>query len=360
MSNSFTDEPTLVEPGRVSASQTIRTIEISRLADLQNHCFAYGGTHNVINQAYDDSCFVQDWTSFVSMSEWYIPIISQSHNELKIRLSAFCATTGSQVRFTLFFALSGNSYTDTINVSSTGRFTGTFDTATITITNTETERFAYLRLEAKAPASDEVEILAIQANWTPLTSPLSAGVHYIGTDEFIPQSANQQAADYPLSSRFGVQTINNIETLRTRGRVLLNWSGVSNASSTRTIDQAANPPIGIGHGDQNYLFSEVALFSGMNETTNLRVNLFANVVGLSGSQTITVEIFSHRLTFSLNGWNSYSLTLIRDEVARSNEFGLSMYRVGVEVSDINAQNLLSILNPVSSSPYISALSIIGV
>ena len=63
MSNSFTSTPTLVDPSRLTATQTIRTTEIAKLADLQNHCFAISGTHNVLSQTYDDSCFVQDATT---------------------------------------------------------------------------------------------------------------------------------------------------------------------------------------------------------------------------------------------------------------------------------------------------------
>jgi len=360
MSNSFTDEPVLVEPGRVTAGQTIRTTEIARLADLQNYCFAVGGTHNVISQTFDDSCFRQDSTSFVEMASWYIPRLSRSHNELKIRVSSFCQSSGAQIKFTLGFALSGNTYTTTINVTDTARYGGVFDVATITALSSETESFAYLNMEVKASASNEVEVLGIQANWSPISSPISAGVHYIGTKEFIPQGANQQAADKPLSSRFGIETLRNIETLRTRGRVLVNWSGVQNASSSLAASQAANPPVGLGHGDQVLLNSEVALFSGMNEIDGLSINLFAKVVGLGSGESITVEIFNHRMTFSSNGWQSYSLDLLASEVARSNEFGLSMYRVGIERNDLNANALLSRLNPIASTPYISALSIIGV
>ena len=293
------------------------------------------------------------------MCSWYIPRLSRSHNELKVRISGYCGSSGAQVRLTLTFALSGNTYTDTITITDTTRYGGVFDVATITALSSETESFAYLTMEAKAAASNEIEILGIQANWSPLTSPLAAGVHYIGNAEFIPQAQNRQAADQPLSSRFGVETLRNISTLRTRGRVLLNWSGVRNASSSSPLSLAANPPVGLGHGDQYYMYSEVALFSGMNEL-DLTVNLFANVVGLGVGQSITIDIFSHRLTFSLNGWNSYSLTLIREELERSNEFGLSMYRVGVDVSDTNANALLSAVNPIASTPYITGLSIIGV
>ena len=360
MTNSFTDEPTLTDPGRTIAGQTIRTTEISRLADLQNYCFGVGGTHNLISQTFDDSCFLQDSTAFTLMCQWYIPRLSRSHNELKVRISSFCSTSGAQIKLTLGFALSGNTYSTTINVSDSTRYGSIFDVATITTISSETESFAYLNMEVRAPSGDEIEVLGIQANWSPLTSPLSGGVHYIGTSEFIPQGASQQGADKPLSSRFGVQTLKNIQTLRTRGRVLLNWSGVQNASSSLPASQGANPPVGLGHGDQVLLNSEVALFSGMNEIDGLSITLFAHVVGLGSGQTITVEIFNHRLTFSFNGWSSYSLDLIATEIPRSNEFGLSMYRVGLEVNDLNAHALLSILNPIASTPYINALSIIGV
>lgn len=359
MSNDFTSSPALVDSSRVTAGQTIRTTEVARLADLQNYCFAVGGTHNVISQTFDDSCFRQDSTSFVEMCGWYIPKLSRSHNELKIRLSAFCGSSGAQIMLKLTFPISGNTYTDTITVTDTARYGGVFDVATITTLLSETESVGLLTLSVKATATHEIEVLGIQANWSPLTSPITAGVHYIGSNEFIPQGATRQAADEPLSSRFGVETLRNMSTLRTRGRVLLNWSGVRNASSSSALNIAANPPIGLGHGDQYYMFSEVALFSGMNEL-DLTINLFANVASLSGGQTITVEIFSHRLTFSSNGWSSYSLTLIRDELTRSNEFGLSMYRVGVEVSSVNADSLLSMFNPIASTPYITGLSIIGV
>ena len=360
MSNSFTSTSTLVDPSRLTATQTIRTTEIARLADLQNHCFALCGTHNILSQTYDDSCFVQDSTSFVEMSKWYIPMISQSHDELKIRVSAFCATAGAQVRFTLSFAFSVNTYTDTVTITDNGRYSSAFNVATISITNTETEQFAILTMEAKAPASDEIEVLGVQANWSAISSPLSAGKHYIATSEFIPVGQNRQGADLPLSSRFGVQALSNIATLRKRGRVLLCWSGVSNASSASPLSDAANPPIGLGYGDQLNMTSVVALPAGMNEIDGLSISLFLFAVGISGSDTIVLEIFNHRITVSSNGWNSFNLQIVGDDLSISNELDMSMFRVGIHTSDTNARNLLGTNNTIASNPYISSISIIGV
>lgn len=360
MTNSFSSTPTLVDPSRVTAGQTIRTTEADRLCDLQNYIFAIGGTHNVVSQTYDDSCFRQNSTSFVEMSSWYIPILSRVHNDLVINISGFCSTAGAQVKAVLYFPISTNSYTTTMTITDTSRYSSVFNSGTITKLSSELEESAILSIEVKAPTGDEVEILGIQANWSPLTSPLSGGVQAIGGSRFIPQGATRQSADRPLTSRFGVETLENIDILRKRGRVLLNWSGVISANSSSALSVAANPPVGLGIADRYLMFSECALFRGMNEIDNLRIQINVKAANLVSPNTITVEIFSHRLTLTSNGWSKFSVDLVRDEIERSNEFGLSMYRVGVEVSDINGDNLLSALKPIASNGYISALSIIGV
>ena len=359
MSNLFQSSPTLVDPSRLTALQTIRSTEITRISMLQNYVFARCGTHNVISQFFDNSCFIQDSTSFAEITRYVIPRISRSHNELKVRISGFCGTAGAQVRVTLSFPISANTYSDTVTITDTSRYSSAFNVATITTNSSETEEFAYLTFEAKAPTGDEVEVLSIQANWSPLSSPLSAGLHYQGTNEFVPVGILRQGDDLPLSSRFGVDALNNIETLRKRGRVFLNWSGVENASSSQSLQFAGNPPRGLGIGDQKSLSSPVAIPSGINEI-GLKINLFAYVVGLSASQSITVDIFGHRMTFSNNGWNSYSLESFGSEDRLSDTFRLSIYNVGLEESDINAENLLSVNNKIATNPYIQSLSIIGV
>ena len=79
MSNSFTSPPLLVDPGRVSASQTIRTTEASRLGDLENYCFAQGGCSDVINQYWDQEVLRVDSSTKVQICEWYIPRPSNIH-----------------------------------------------------------------------------------------------------------------------------------------------------------------------------------------------------------------------------------------------------------------------------------------
>lgn len=360
MSNSYTSPPVLTDSSRVTAGQTIRTTEIARLADLQNYCFAVGGTHNVISQTFDDACFVQNATSFTTMIEYYIPILSRSHNDLNIRVSGFCATAGSQIKATLTFPTSTNTYSTTITITDSSRYGSVFNSGTITKASTETEEFAILSFDVKAPTGDEVEILGIQANWSLLSSPLPSGVQAVGSSRYIPQGATRQSADKPLTARFGVETLENITTLRRRGRSLVSWSGVANASSSSGLSIAANPPVGLGIGDQYLTFSEVALFSGMNEIDGLQVQIFLKAENITAPATISVEIFSYRFTLTANGWSSFNAILIRSEIERSNEFGLSMYRVGVMESETNRTNLLSGLNPIASTPYISALSIIGV
>ena len=135
---------------------------------------------------------------------------------------------------------------------------------------------------------------------------------------------------------------------------------VSNASSTSGLSLAANPPIGLGYGDQTNMSSVVALPLGMNEIDGLNITLFLFAVGLSGSNTIVLEIFNHRLTISNNGWSSFNLRIVGNELSISDEFGLSMFRVGVHTSDNNARNLLSINKLIATNAYISSISIIGV
>jgi hypothetical protein len=74
-----------------------------------------------------------------------------------------------------------------------------------------------------------------------------------------------------------------------------------------------------------------------------------------------IDIFGHRLSITSGGWNSYSLKLRLEEITLSDQFRLSMYRVGLDGTPNNQGLLLSIDNKVNTSPlYIRALSIIGV
>ena len=103
----------------------------------------------------------------------------------------------------------------------------------------------------------------------------------------------------------------------------------------------------------------VALFAGMREE-GLNVDIFIKVANLSG--TLDFDIFGYRVELFQNDWNSFGLGLIvPEDLSMSDEFGLSMYRVGVDNTPHNQSILLGTGNPITGSPaYIQAISVIGV
>jgi hypothetical protein len=359
MSNSFTSTPTLVDPGRVTAAQTIRTTEVSRLGDLQNYLFATGGSHNVVSQAFDDLCFIQDSLAFVSMCEWKIPILSKAHDTLVINVSGYCPTAANATaQFTITMDDS-TTYTTTISITDQSRYSSVFNQGTITITGNHAGDSATLTMELKAPSGQEAVILSVQANWQALTSPLTTGELETENGSFIPQGINRLGADLPLTARFGVESLANINTLRARGRVLFNWSGVESASSALAITQAGAPPRAIGRGDLPTFYSPAALFTGTVES-GLTVKAYINVLNLGVGDSFTFLLMGNTLTLSANGWTEFELDLMQDELPISDQFGLSMYRIGVDERTANVNGIASPSYPPSSSGYVAGLTIIGV
>ena len=364
MSNSFTSPPLLTDASRVVAGQTIRTTEIARLADSSNYAFAVGGTSNVLSQTWDDSTFRQDDTSFVEMCQWYIPQISSSHQTLNIILSAFCATAGAQAKFSL--TLGSNTYTTTLTITDTSRYSSAFVSGAINITAFQNDFAGLLKMEVKAPTGGEVEVLGVMANWSPLTSPLATGQHFHQLSEYIPQGQARLSADLPLSSRTGVELINNINTLRRRPRVLFNWSGVDGVSSGSSISSAGAVAQAIGDGDLNSLFSESAIFPGMRDDSTLDITAYVHVLQNGGSYTpLSIDLLGERITMNSAGWTTHTLSFRLDELQRSNEFGLSMYRIGPDDTEHNRMHLYIKGTDIDGSsgafkPYLAGLTIIGV
>ena len=364
MSNSFTSPPLLTDASRVVAGQTIRTTEIARLADSSNYAFAVGGTSNVLSQTWDDSSFRQDGTSFVEMCQWYIPQISSSHQTLNIILSAFCATAGAQAKFSL--TLGSNTYTTTLTITDTSRYSSAFVSGAINITAFQNEFAGLLKMEVKAPTGGEVEVLGVMANWSPLTSPLATGQHFHQLSEYIPQGQTRLSADLPLSSRTGVELINNINTLRRRPRVLFNWSGVKGVSSGSSISSAGAVVQAIAFGDLNSMMSESAIFPGIKDDPTLDITAYVNIRQDGGSYSaLSIDLLGERITMNSTGWTTHTLSFRLDELPRSNEFGLSMYRIGPDDSEHNRIHLYIKGTDIDGSsgafkPYIAGLTIIGV
>ena len=356
MSNSFTSPPVLVDPARPTAGLTIRSEEASRLGDMQNYAFAHAGTHDCVNQFWDAGVWEYSTNSMTSVCEWYIPHPSEEHTEFKLRLMAYSNPAGGTAQITLTFPLSGNSYSSpAVSITDTSRFNSVFDVLTATVTAVETETVAILTLKLNAPSSGVIEVAGLAGSWTALGSPLSAGALGQYGQEFIPMGAGRLGDDKPLSSRFGVDSLANITELRKRGRVLLNWSGVSDSDTQSSIYQAAQ---GLGTADPALLFSLAHLSLGMNHN-DLNVDIFINVANLS-SGSIEVEIFGYRFNITNNGWSSYGVDLRIPEHELSSDFRLSMYRVGLEEGQINQDNLLSGAVSTTSDPYIKGLAIIAV
>ena len=364
MSNSFTSPPILTDASRVVASQTIRTTEVARLADSSNYAFAVGGTHNVLSQVWDDSTFRQNSTSFVEMCQWYIPKLSEEHRDLNIILMGFCAVAGAQARFT--YEIGTSTYTTTLTITDTSRYSSAFASGTINLTAAETEFAGVLKMEVKAPAGGEVEILGLMANWSPLTSPLGTGQLTSTGSVYIPQGQTRLGADLPLSSRTGVEMIENINMLRRRPRVLFNWSGVEGISSSEAISVAGAAPRTIASGDLSSMFSESAIFAGMREDVLLDITAYVRVLQNGGTYTaMPIDIMGERITMNTTGWTGHTLAFRLDELPRSVDFGLSMYRAGLDETGYNIRRLYIKGTEITGSggtyrPYIAGLTIIGV
>lgn len=352
MTNSFTSPPVLVDPARLTSGLTIRSQEAQRLADMQNYAFAYGGSGDVLNQAWDAEVFEFTTTSMTDVCQWYIPHPSEEHVEFKLRLSSFSTVSGSTAKCTIQFPLSGNSYYATATITDSSRFNSVFDVITVPISAVEDEPYVLITLSLQAASGATIEVSAVQGSWSPLTSPLASRALDQYGEEVIPQGQNRLGVDLPLSSRFGVETLNNITQMRKRPRTLLNWSGVFASSSS--------PAKGLGSTDPQILFSEVALSAGLN-LIGLNVVVFINTENV-GVSPLLVDVFGYRLSLPLNGWNVISVDLREPElVDRSNDFRLSMHRVGLMDTPNNADVLLSASNLITANPpYIKGIAIMGV
>ena len=359
MSNSYTSPPTLTDPSRLTAAQTIRSTEISRMSDLANYCFATGGTHNIVSQLFDDLTFIQDNTStFVTMAEYVVPRISNHHNALVVNIQAYSNSAANptvQVNYTI----GGIKYTASISITDQNRYISSFNSGTISITGTHAEEYGLLSIDVKAVTGADLVVLGIQANWQALSSPLTTGELLQYTDVFTPIGQNRQGADLPLTSRWGVQMLENINTLRRRPRVLFNWSGIRNASTALAITAAGAGPKAIGRGDLSSFYSEAAIFMGTSDDNNLKIRVWVNLENYT-SGSISFDVMGNALILDQAGWQYFDIDLVQDELPRSNQFGLSMYQAGADNTPSQINAVASPARLPSATPYIAGMCIVGV
>lgn len=356
MANSFTSPPVLVDPARVTAGLTIRAEEMSRLGDMVNYSFAHVGCGNVISQAWHDGVFQFDQTTMTDVCEWVVPRPSAEHVEFKLRLMAHSTAANGQAKVTVTSPVSGHSDSTTITITDSSRFQSGFDVITVAISSVEQEQYAEITLSLNC-ASGLIEVAGVQANWSPLTSPLTARALDQFNDEFIPMGANRMSADLPLTSRFGVDMINNINMMRPRGRVLFSWSGVDESRVVNSESAAK----GLGVFDSQLMFAEAVSFDGMPEN-DLDVDVWFYVENYDAADPLEVAAMGYRFTMLQSGWNSFGVAVRTEELPRSTDFRLPLYRSGLDESQINDTNLLTSTDRTvnSGDPYISALMIVGV
>ena len=237
MTNSFTSPPVLVDPARTTAGLTIRSEELSRIGDMSNYSFAHTGCGTVISQAWDDQVWPFSTNSMTDVCEWYAPHPSEEHVEFKLRVMAHSSVAGNTAKATITFPTTGNSYFSTATITDTARFGSSFTEITVAISAVEPDRYAIVKLSLQAASGAVIYVAGVQGNWSPLSSPLAARALDQYGAEFIPAGASRLGNDLPLTSRFGVDTLSNIDLMRQRGRVLLSWSGVED-SDTYTLQGA--------------------------------------------------------------------------------------------------------------------------
>ncbi len=358
MSNSFTSPPVLVDPARVTAGLTIRSEEVSRLGDMVNYSFAHVGCGNVISQAWHDDVFLFENTTMTDVCEWIVPRPSAEHTEFKLRLMAHSTVSGGQAKVTVSSPISGHSDSTTITITDTSRFQSGFDVITVAISSVEQEQYAEVTLSLDAPSGGQIGVAGVQANWSPLASPLTTRALDQYNDEFIPMGANRLAADLPLTSRFGVDMLNNITMMRPRGRVLFSWSGVEESKLDSSLRAAAK---GLGVFDTQLMYSDAVSFDGMGEN-NLDVDVWFYVENYDAADPLIVDAFGYRFTMVQAGWNSFGVPVRLQELPRSVEFRLPMYRTGLDETEINQSNLLTNTDrrQSNSDPYIAGFMIVGV
>ena len=359
MSNSFTSPPVLVDPARVTAGLTIRSEEISRLGDMVNYSFAHVGCGNVISQAWHDDVFIFENTTMTDVCEWIVPRPSAEHVELKVRLMASCTVSGGGLaKITVSSPISGHSDSTTITITDTSRFQSVFNVITVAISSVEQEQYAEVTLSLDAPSGGQIEVAGVQANWSPLASPLATRALDQYNSEFIPMGANRLGADLPLTSRFGVDMLNDITMMRPRGRVLFSWSGVEESKLDSSSRAAAK---GLGVFDTQLMYSDAVSFDGMPEN-DLDVDVWFYVENYDAADPLVVDVFGYRFTMAQAGWNSFGVPVRVQELPRSVEFRLPMYRTGLDETDNNQSNLLTNVDRRQSNndPYVSGFMIVGV
>jgi len=327
MSNSYTSPPTLADPATVTSGQPITELAPSRMGDLQNYIAAVGGCTNLINQCWDNGVFASSSATQVHVLRYRAPAISRAHLVLKVYIVAKAFTAAGSIEIE---ATDGTSTLYHNVACPTGLQTLTF---TLTFPGAAlASDMIDLEVDIINGSGGSMEIRTIMAEWSAVASPITL-LMVSGADTYKPMGINRLSTPLPLSSRFGVNSINNISMMRKRARVFLSWAGCLNLAVTSQSSK------GIGIGDIPILFSDIFIPDGVRDDDDLKLYAEIYVEQATVLDPMTVLIMGNRIEISSNGWSQHELDLNPEPIASSRRYGLPMYRVGFDDVAVNQSNL---------------------
>ena len=328
MSNSYTSPPTLADPATVTSGQPITELAPSRMGDLQNYIAAVGGCTNLINQCWDNGVFASSSATQVNVLRYRAPAISRAHKQIKVYIVAKAFTAAGSIEI----EVTDGSATLFHNVACpTGLQTLTF---TLTFPSALASDMIDLEVDIINGSGGSMEIRTIMAEWSAVASPITLLMES-GSLTYRPMGINRLSTPLPLSSRFGVNSINNISMMRKRARVFLSWAGCLNIPNGALVQNSK----GIGIGDIPILFSDIFIPDGVRDDDDLKLYAEIYVEQATVLDPMTVLIMGNRIEISSNGWSQHELDLNPEPIASSRRYGLPMYRVGFDDVAVNQSNL---------------------
>ena len=327
MSNSYTSPPTLADPATVTAGQPITELAPSRMGDLQNYIAAVGGCINLVSQCWDNGVFASSSATQINVLRYRVPAISRAHRQIKVYIVAKAFTAAGSIEIEVDDGTS-TLYNNVACPTGLQTLTYTLTFPGVTLASDMID----LEVDIINGSGGSIEIRTIMAEWSTITSPITT-IMESGSLTYRPMGINRLSTPLPLSSRFGVNTINNIVMMRKRARVFLSWAGCLNIPNTSQCSK------GIGIGDIPILFSDSFIPDGVKDDDDFKIYAEIYVEQATVLDPMTVLIMGNRIEISSNGWSQHELDLNPDPIASSGRYGLPMYRVGFDDAAVNQSNL---------------------
>lgn len=344
MSNSYNASSILADPSGTVAGKDIIFTTPDRMAQSINYSFAAGGCHNVLSQAYADTVFVQDSTSFVEMSQWRIPLVSLEHTELEIVINYKLDGVSTACNAKLNLQIGASSSSVTINLpTSTNNIVNDSINITMPASN---EYYGTLTIEIQADSTTaEVQVFSLMAAWKRINSPISAGQknQYLTTEKFRPFGTVRTNADNALTSRFAHNMIDDIAILRTRYKSYLTWSGVYAPSSSSSLTDAAASAVYLGTGHIDNLVGFPMLPNGWEELTGNKLELHVRAIGDVTFDFMGNEIVIDQATSFTVGWSIFTLEIDNADLSDIGDLNLPYYQATVDNTSQNYGNLAGYL-----------------